>query len=184
MQMREKTQVMTAEDIRRAVVRISHEILERNHQEITNLAIIGVKSRGDHLARRIAENLERTEGIKVSVGVVDVRLYRDDVNLYDETIKANLTEIPFDPTGKRVILVDEVLYTGRTVRAAMDAVMDFGRPAAIQLAVLIDRGHRELPIAADYIGKNIPTSRKEIVRVQLVEEDGVDQATIYEENDS
>ena len=106
------------------------------------------------------------------------------MNLYDETIKVNLTEIPFDPTGKRVILVDEVLYTGRTVRAAMDAVMDFGRPAAIQLAVLIDRGHRELPIAADYIGKNIPTSRKEIVRVQLVEEDGVDRAVIYEEDDS
>ena len=142
------------------------------------------KSRGDHLARRIAENLERTEGIKVPVGVVDVRLYRDDVNLYDETIKANSTEIPFDPTGKRVILVDEVLYTGRTVRAAMDAVMDFGRPAAIQLAVLIDRGHRELPIAADYIGKNIPTARKEIVRVQLVEEDGVDRAVIYEEDGS
>ena len=184
MQMREKTQVMTTEDIRRAVVRISHEILERNHQEIGDLAIIGVKSRGDHLARRIAENLERTEGIKVPVGVVDVRLYRDDVNLYDETIKANRTEIPFDLIGKRVILVDEVIYTGRTVRAAMDAVMDFGRPAAIQLAVLIDRGHRELPIAADYIGKNIPTSRKEIVRVQLVEEDGIDRAVIYEEDNS
>ena len=182
MQMREKTQVMTAEDIRRAVVRISHEILERNHQEIADLAVIGVKSRGDHLARRIAENLERTEGIKVPVGVVDVRLYRDDVNLYDETIKVNRTEIPFDPTGKRVILIDEVLYTGRTVRAAMDAVMDFGRPAAIQLAVLIDRGHRELPIAADYIGKNIPTSRKEIVRVQLIEEDEIDRAVIYEED--
>ena len=184
MQMREKTQVMTAEDIRRAVVRISHEILERNHQEIGDLAIIGVKSRGDHLARRIAENLERTEGIKVLVGVVDVRLYRDDVNLYDETIKVNRTEIPFDLIGKRVILVDEVIYTGRTVRAAMDAVMDFGRPAAIQLAVLIDRGHRELPIAADYIGKNIPTSRKEIVRVQLVEEDEIDRAVIYEEDNS
>ena len=184
MQMREKTQVMTAEDIRRAVVRISHEILERNYQEIGDLAIIGVKSRGDHLARRIAENLELTEGIKVPVGVVDVRLYRDDVNLYDETIKANRTEILFDLIGKRVILVDEVIYTGRTVRAAMDAVMDFGRPAAIQLAVLIDRGHRELPIAADYIGKNIPTSRKEIVRVQLVEEDEIDRAVIYEEDNS
>jgi pyrimidine operon attenuation protein/uracil phosphoribosyltransferase len=184
MKMREKTQVMTAEDIRRAVVRISHEILERNHQGIADLAVIGVKSRGDHLARRIAENLERIEGIKVPVGVIDVRLYRDDVNLYNEELKVNRTDLPFDVTGKRVILVDEVIYTGRTTRAAMDAVMDFGRPAAIQLAVLIDRGHRELPIAADYIGKNVPTSRKEIVRLQLVEEDGIDQAVIYEEDNS
>ena len=156
--MREKAQVMTEEDIRRAVVRISHEILERNHQEITDLLVIGIKSRGDHLAHRIAEHLERIEKIKIPVGVIDSRLYRDDVNLHNEELKVSRTDIPFDITGKRVILVDEVLYTGRTVRAAMDAVMDFGRPAAIQLAVLIDRGHRELPIAADYIGKNIPTS--------------------------
>jgi pyrimidine operon attenuation protein/uracil phosphoribosyltransferase len=180
--MREKAQVMTAEDIRRALIRISHEILERNHQEIAELALIGIKSRGDHLAHRIAQNLERIEGIKVPVGVIDVRLYRDDVNLHEEDIRINRTDIPFDVTGKRIILVDEVLYTGRTTRAAMDAVMDFGRPAAIQLAVLIDRGHRELPIAADYVGKNIPTSRKEIIQVQLVEEHGIDRAVIDEED--
>jgi pyrimidine operon attenuation protein/uracil phosphoribosyltransferase len=179
--MREKAQVMTAEDIRRALIRISHEILERNHQALDNLALIGIKSRGDHLAQRIAKNLEQIENIEIPVGAVDVYLYRDDVNLYHHAAKVNRTDIPFDVTGKRIILVDEVLYTGRTTRAAMDAITDFGRPAAIQLAVLIDRGHRELPIDADYVGKNLPTSRKEIVRVQLIEEQGVDCAVICEE---
>jgi pyrimidine operon attenuation protein/uracil phosphoribosyltransferase len=178
--MREKTRVMTAEDVRRALIRISHEILERNHRELGNLVLIGIKSRGDHLALRIAKNLEEIEGITVPVGAIDVYLYRDDVNLYDQDVKVNHTDIPFDITGKRIILVDEVIYTGRTIRAAMDALMDFGRPAAIQLAVLIDRGHRELPIAADYVGKNVPTSRKEIVRVELVEDRGSDGATIFE----
>ena len=178
--MREKARVMTAEDVRRALIRISHEILERNHREIGNLVLIGIKSRGDHLALRIAKNLEEIEGITVPVGAIDVYLYRDDVNLYDQDVKVNRTDIPFDITGKRIILVDEVIYTGRTIRAAMDALMDFGRPAAIQLAVLIDRGHRELPVAADYVGKNVPTSRKEIVRVQLVEDRGNDGATIFE----
>lgn len=180
--MREKAQVMTSEDIRRALIRISHEILERNHQEVADLAIIGIRSRGDHLAQRIGQHLEKIEGIKVPVGAVDVFLYRDDVDLHRQGVQVNRTDIPFDVTGKRVILVDEVLYTGRTIRAAMDAIIDFGRPAAIQLAVLIDRGHRELPIAADYVGKNLPTSRKEIVRVQLIEEDGIDCAMIYEED--
>ncbi len=180
--MREKAQVMTSEDIRRALIRISHEILERNHQEVADLAIIGIKSRGDHLAQRIGQHLEKIEGIKVPVGAVDVFLYRDDVDLHRQGVQVNRTDIPFDVTGKRVILVDEVLYTGRTIRAAMDAIIDFGRPAAIQLAVLIDRGHRELPIAADYVGKNLPTSRREIVRVQLIEEDGIDCAMIYEED--
>jgi pyrimidine operon attenuation protein/uracil phosphoribosyltransferase len=179
--MREKAQVMTAEDIRRALIRISHEILERNHQALDDLALIGIKSRGDHLAQRIAKNLEQIENIEIPVGAVDVYLYRDDVNLYHHAAKVNRTDIPFDVTGKRIILVDEVLYTGRTTRAAMDAITDFGRPAAIQLAVLIDRGHRELPIDADYVGKNLPTSRKEIVRVQLIEEQGVDCAVICEE---
>lgn len=179
--MREKAQVMTAEDIRRALIRISHEILERNHQSLDDLALIGIKSRGDHLAQRIAKNLEQIENIEIPVGAVDVYLYRDDVNLYHHAAKVNRTDIPFDVTGKRIILVDEVLYTGRTTRAAMDAITDFGRPAAIQLAVLIDRGHRELPIDADYVGKNLPTSRKEIVRVQLIEEQGVDCAVICEE---
>ncbi len=180
MKMREKAQVMNAEEIRRALVRIAHEILERNHQHIENLVLVGIKSRGDILAYRIAENLERIENISVPVGAIDVTLYRDDINLHETQIQVSSTEIDFEVTGKWVILVDEVLYTGRTTRAAMDAVMDFGRPAAIQLAALIDRGHRELPISADYIGKNVPTSRKEFVRVQLEEEHGVDSAMICE----
>ena len=180
MKMHEKAQVMNAEDIRRALVRIAHEILERNYQHIAELVLVGVKSRGDILAHRIAQNLERIENINVPVGAIDVTLYRDDINLHEPQIQVNSTELPFDVTAKRVILVDEVLYTGRTTRASMDALMDFGRPAAIQLAALVDRGHRELPISADYIGKNVPTSRKEFVRVQLVEEHGVDSAIIYE----
>ncbi len=178
--MHQKAQVMNAEDIRRALMRIAHEILERNHQHIADLVLVGVKSRGDTLAHRIAQNLERIENVDIKVGAIDVTLYRDDINLYETQIQVNSTEIPFDITGKRVILVDEVLYTGRTIRAAMDALMDFGRPAAIQLAALVDRGHRELPISADYIGKNVPTARKEFVRVQLVEEHGVDAAIICE----
>ncbi len=178
--MHEKAQVMNAEDIRRALMRIAHEILERNHQHIADLVLVGVKSRGDTLAHRIAQNIERIENVDIKVGAIDVTLYRDDINLYETQMQVNSTEIPFDITGKRVILVDEVLYTGRTIRAAMDALMDFGRPAAIQLAALVDRGHRELPISADYIGKNVPTARKEFVRVQLVEEHGVDAAIIYE----
>ena len=177
---REKAQVMNAEEIRRALLRIAHEILEHNHKHIDDLVLVGIKSRGDILAHRIAENLERIEQIEVNVGAIDVTLYRDDINLHERQIQVNTTDIPFDTTDKRVILVDEVLYTGRTVRAAMDALMDFGRPAAIQLAALIDRGHRELPIASDYVGKNVPTSRKEFVRVRLAEEGGVDAATIYE----
>ena len=180
MKMREKAQVMNAEEIRRALVRISHEILERNHKHIENMVFVGIKSRGDMLAYRIAENLERIENISVPVGAIDVTLYRDDINLHETQIQVSSTEIPFEVTGKWVILVDEVLYTGRTTRAAMDAIMDFGRPAAIQLAALVDRGHRELPISADYIGKNVPTSRKEFVRVQLVEEHGIDLAVICE----
>lgn len=178
--MHQKAQVMNAEDIRRALMRIAHEILERNHQHIAALVLVGVKSRGDTLAHRIAQNLERIENVEIKVGAIDVTLYRDDINLYETQMQVNSTEIPFDITGKRVILVDEVLYTGRTIRAAMDALMDFGRPAAIQLAALVDRGHRELPISADYIGKNVPTARKEFVRVQLIEEHGVDAAIIYE----
>ncbi len=180
---REKAQVMNAEEMRRALLRIAHEILEQNHKHIGDLVLVGVKSRGDIIAHRIAENLERIEQIEVDVGAIDVTLYRDDLNLYETQIEVNSTELPFDVTGKWVILVDEVLYTGRTVRAAMDALMDFGRPAAIQLATLIDRGHRELPIAADYVGKNVPTSRKEFVQVQLTEEHGRDAAIIYERED-
>ena len=183
MQMREKAQVMNTEEIRRALLRIAHEILEHNHKHIDDLVFVGIKSRGDILAHRIAQNLERIEKIEVDVGAIDATLYRDDINLHERPMQVNSTDIPFEITGKWVILVDEVLYTGRTVRAAMDALMDFGRPAAIQLATLIDRGHRELPIASDYVGKNVPTSRKEFVRVQLAEESGVDSAVIYEKDE-
>ena len=180
MKMRDKAQVMDAEEIHRALIRIAHEILERNHKHIENMVLVGIKSRGDTLAHRIAENLGRIENITVPVGAIDVTLYRDDINLHESQIQMNSTEMPFEITEKTVILVDEVLYTGRTTRAAMDAIMDYGRPSAIQLAALVDRGHRELPISADYIGKNVPTSRKEFVRVQLVEEHGVDSAMICE----
>lgn len=177
--MREKAQVMDAAEIRRALIRISHEILEKN-RGVEDLLLIGIKSRGDYLANRIAKNIEKSENAKISVGVIDPTLYRDDLDLFEKEPITNKTDIPFEVTDKRVILVDEVLYTGRTTRAAMDALMDFGRPAKIQLAVLIDRGHRELPIAADYVGKDIPTSRKEIIQVHLIEEHGVDKATICE----
>jgi len=178
--MKEKAEVMDAEEIRRALIRISHEILEKNHG-VGDLLLIGIKSRGDYLAHRIAKIIEESENVKIPVGVIDPTLYRDDLDLFEKEPIINKTDIPFEITDKRVIMVDEVIYTGRTTRAAMDALMDFGRPAAIQLAVLIDRGHRELPIAADFVGKDVPTSRKEIIQVNLVEEHGVDKATIYEE---
>ena len=180
MQMREKTQIMTEDEIRRALVRISHEIVERN-KGVENLAIVGVARRGDHLAQRIAKIIAEIENVKVPVGTMDITLYRDDVNLFDRKPTANKTDIQFDIDGKHVILVDDVIYKGRSARAALDGLMDFGRPASIQLAVLIDRGHRELPIAADYVGKNIPTSRKEWINVELKELDGADRVGIAEE---
>jgi pyrimidine operon attenuation protein/uracil phosphoribosyltransferase len=175
--MREKAKIMDAQAIARAIVRIAHEVVERN-RGIENLALVGVRTRGDVLAKRLAAAIERIEGAAVPVGSLDITLYRDDLAIRAEKPTVEKTEIPFDVAGKTVILADDVLYTGRTVRAALDALVDLGRPASIQLAVLVDRGHRELPIRPDYVGKNLPTSSRERVTVRLAETDGVDEVVI------
>jgi pyrimidine operon attenuation protein/uracil phosphoribosyltransferase len=169
-------QIMTADEIRRATVRISHEIVEKQ-AGTTGLALVGIQRRGVPLAHRIAASIAEHEGVSLPVGALDITFYRDDLSLVALQPLVKGTELPFDLNGATIVLVDDVLYTGRTIRAAMDALVDFGRPQAIRLAVLIDRGHRELPIRADHVGKNVPTSREEIVRVHLSEtdaEDGVD----------
>jgi pyrimidine operon attenuation protein/uracil phosphoribosyltransferase len=167
-------------DIRRAVTRIAHEILERN-KGASDLVLVGIAARGDDLARRLAAELRRIESAEVPVGVLDITFYRDDIGLRAEAPEVHETRIDFDVTGRTVVLVDDVLYTGRTIRSALDALVDFGRPRAIQLAVLVDRGHRELPIRADYVGKNIPTRADEQVRVRLQETDGEDAVEVGEE---
>jgi pyrimidine operon attenuation protein / uracil phosphoribosyltransferase len=171
-------QVMDAVAIQRALVRIAHEILERN-KGVQDLALVGIRSRGIHLATRIRDAIRDIEGeAVVPFGVVDITLYRDDLDRGLQNPEVQGTDIPFSVEGKRILLVDDVLFTGRTIRAAMDALVDFGRPQSIQLAVLVDRGHRELPIKADYVGKNLPTSRREQVQVRLAEADGVDEVVI------
>ncbi len=172
-----KNVIMDADAMRRAIVRISHEIIEKN-KGVENVVLVGIRTRGVPIAERIASAIERIENAKVPVGMLDITLYRDDLSTLAYNPIVHGTEIDIDLTGKVVILVDDVLYTGRTIRAALDAVIDMGRPKAIQLAVLIDRGHRELPIRADFAGKNVPTSHKEAVNVSLVEEDGVDEVAI------
>ncbi len=176
---KEKALIMDSEAMGRAIVRIAHEILEKN-RGAENLALVGIRNRGIFFAQRLARKIREIEGVELPVGSLDVTFYRDDVAVYSHP-KIYKTEIPFDVTGKIIVLVDDVLYTGRTTRASMDAIMDYGRPAAMQLAVMIDRGHRELPIRADYIGKNIPTSRKERVQVNVAEVDGEDSVVILEE---
>ena len=171
--------VMTADDVRRAVTRIAHEILERNDGP-QGVDLVGIADRGDDLARRVAGEIERIGGAAVPVGVLDITFYRDDIGLRAEAPEVRETRIGFDVSGATVVLVDDVLYTGRTIRSAMDALMDLGRPRAIQLAVLVDRGHRELPIRPDYVGKNLPTSRSERIAVNLAEIDGVDQVVLEE----
>ena len=168
------SEILSKDGISRSLRRISHEILERNASSLDNLALVGVLTRGAPLARRIAENIEHFEGLKVPVGALDITLHRDDRKTRGEEPRVRGSHIPFDVAGKTVVLVDDVLYTGRTARAAMDALLELGRPAAIRLAVLVDRGHRELPIRADHVGKNVPTSREETVRVSLAETDGED----------
>ncbi|MBM3216504.1 bifunctional pyr operon transcriptional regulator/uracil phosphoribosyltransferase PyrR [Candidatus Poribacteria bacterium] len=174
---------MSADEMRRAITRIAHEICERN-KGVEQLAIVGIRSRGDIIGSRIADQIERIENVRIPVGAMDITLYRDDLNLFERKVTVNRTDIPFAIDEMRVVLVDDVLYTGRSVRAALDALMDFGRPDSIQLAVLVDRGHRELPIAADYVGKNIPTSKRETVAVSVSEEDGEDRVAILEESPS
>jgi len=169
--------VMTVEDIRRTLARIAHEIIERN-KVTNNLVLVGLHTRGVPLARRLAENIERYEKSKLIVGALDFSLYRDDLDPSEAKTALQRTDIPSDINGKSVVLVDDVLYTGRSIRAAMDALIDLGRPRSIQLAVLIDRGHREMPIRADYVGKNIPSARHEDIQVRLVETDGVDEVAI------
>jgi pyrimidine operon attenuation protein / uracil phosphoribosyltransferase len=177
-----KAEILDENGIRRALVRIAHEILERN-QGLDDLVLVGLRSRGDHLARRLAASLREIEGTEVPVGVMDVTLYRDDLAHAGHWPQVQRTEIPFTIEGRHVVLVDDVLFTGRSVRAALDSLMDFGRPRSIQLAVLVDRGHRELPIRADFVGKNVPTSRREAVEVLLRETDGEDRVVIAEAAD-
>jgi pyrimidine operon attenuation protein/uracil phosphoribosyltransferase len=162
--------IMTADEIRRATIRLSHEIVEKQ-AGTDGLLLIGIQRRGVPLARRIAESIRDNEGVDVPVGALDITFYRDDLSLIAQQPVVKGTDLPFGIDGRTVVLVDDVLYTGRTIRAAMDALVDFGRPQAIRLAVLVDRGHRELPIRADHVGKNVPTSREEIVRVHLEETD-------------
>ena len=170
-------------DISRAVTRITHEILEKN-KGTENLTLVGIRTRGVTLAKRIKKKINDIEGIEVDIGVLDTTLYRDDLAAGKQNHVIEKTSIPFPLEGKQVVLIDDVLFTGRTIRAAIDALIDFGRPATIQLGVLIDRGHRELPIRADYVGKNIPTSKNNRVQVLLREEDGIDEVRIIDPSTS
>ncbi len=175
--MEEKSKILNTEAFDRTLMRISHEILERNSEE-TVLCIVGVLRRGATLASQIAENLRKLSDINIMAGTLDITFYRDDLSMETLDPSLNKTDIDFGVEGKVVIIVDDVLFTGRTARAAMDAVMALGRPKKIQLAVLVDRGHRELPIRGDYVGKNVPTSKKEVVSVRVPEYDGTKEAVI------
>ena len=177
--MKEKAQLMDEKAIGRAITRITHEIIERN-KGIEDVVLVGIKTRGVPIADRIGKKIQQIEGASVNTGEVDITLYRDDLKKIDVDPVINGSNVQFSIDDKIVILVDDVLYTGRTVRSALDAIIDIGRPKAIQLAVLVDRGHRELPIRADYVGKNVPTSKGEIISVKLSEIDGEDSVTINE----
>jgi len=179
-QFTEKAVLMDGEAIRRSLVRISHEIVEKN-KGVENIVLVGIRTRGVPIAERLADAIEKIEGERPPVGVLDITLYRDDLSTLDYQPVVRTTELPVDISGKIVVLVDDVLYTGRTIRAALDAVIDMGRPTTIQLAVLIDRGHRELPIRADFVGKNVPTSSHEVVSVQLESVDGAEKVVIREQ---
>ena len=174
-----KASLLDENAIRRALTRLSHEIIEKN-KGVEDIVLVGIKRRGYPLAERLSEFIEKFEGVKIPVASVDITLYRDDLTKVSDTPNLNDPKIDVDIRGKKVIIVDDVLYTCRTARAAIDAIMDQGRPEFIQLAVLVDRGHKELPIRADYVGKNIPTSKDEIIKVQIKEIDGTDSVEIYE----
>ncbi|HKK90801.1 MAG TPA: bifunctional pyr operon transcriptional regulator/uracil phosphoribosyltransferase PyrR [Desulfobacteraceae bacterium] len=176
----EKT-VLNAEDIKRVVTRISHEIVEA-HKGVAGLALAGILTRGDSLAKRIQKEIIEIEHVEIPVGAMDINLYRDDWTSSSATPVVRPSSIPFSVDGKKIILVDDVLFTGRTIRAAMDTIMDFGRPARVELAVLVDRGHRELPIQADYKGISLDTFHKEMVSVCLKENDGLDRVSVEQEN--
>lgn len=178
--LKEKAMIMDEQAMGRAITRISHEIIERN-REVERIALVGIKTRGVPIARRIAERIATIEGQEVPVGELDITLYRDDLSKRSEDAVVNRSSIDFEVSDRIIILVDDVLYTGRTARAAMDAVMDMGRPKMIQLAALIDRGHRELPIRADFVGKNVPTSRSEVIRVGVFEVDRENVVSICEQ---
>ena len=169
--------IMTADEIRRAVIRISHEIVEKQ-AGTDGLVLVGIQRRGVPIAHRLAAAILEHESAALPVGALDITFYRDDLSMLAQQPVVKGTDLPFDVTGTTVVLVDDVLYTGRTIRAAMDALMEYGRPQAIRLAVLVDRGHRELPIRADHVGKNVPTSREELVRVRIEEVDGEDAVDI------
>ncbi|MFJ8234433.1 bifunctional pyr operon transcriptional regulator/uracil phosphoribosyltransferase PyrR [Ureibacillus sp. NPDC094379] len=177
------TELLDSPSMNRALTRIAHEIIERN-KGIDECIIVGIKTRGAFLARRISEKIEKIEGKPIRTGELDITLYRDDLSVKNDSGEALVKQVDIDYSVKdqKIVLVDDVLYTGRTVRAALDAVMDLGRPSQIQLAVLVDRGHRELPIRADYVGKNIPTSGAERIVVKLTEVDGVDNVSLHKTN--
>jgi pyrimidine operon attenuation protein/uracil phosphoribosyltransferase len=177
--MRVKTKLADAQQISRSIARLAHEIIEHN-KGTSNLCLIGIKTRGDFLAKRIAEKISEIERVNVPLGTLDITLYRDDVRQKLKLPELKRTEVHFDITDRDVVLVDDVLFTGRTIRSALDALIDIGRPNTIQLAVLVDRGHRELPISADYVGKNQPTSATESVVVHIAEVDGLDEILLVE----
>jgi len=177
MSLKQKAKIMDGEAVKKALIRIAHEVLEKN-KDIDDLAIIGIRNRGEFLAKRVADQIKKIEGADVPVGILDITLYRDDLTQVGEQPVVKETVIEFDINQKKIILVDDVLYTGRTIRCALSELIDFGRPKNIQLAVLIDRGHRELPIRADYVGKNVPTSLNELIEVKLEEVDGSDEVLI------
>src|SRR5437667_4281269 len=179
MALKEKAEIVDADGLRRIVTRIAHEIVERN-KGVEEVVLVGIRRRGVPISARLAQRIQEFEGHLPQQSSLDITLYRDDLSTISHQPVVGASEIPVDINGKVVVLVDDVLYTGRTIRAAMDALIDFGRPRSIQLAVVIDRGHRELPIRADYVGKNVPTSKKEVIGVKVSEIDGVDSVVIKE----